>query len=703
MAQVMASNNINEKLSCFNNTLNKYRNMNCKTVIQRVRRPLQPRWFTTQVKSEIKLRDYYKVSGQMDLYKQQRNKVVNIIKYEKSKFYHKILTDSKGNTRRLWRYFKEVIGKKVTNVLPVLNLNGIFLNDFHEIANALNYYFINIPGNVTQHLPRASTYVPSPKLLDFLSDKLHSKPKFTIPHISPDRVTYYLKNLSKSKATGLDKISASLLQSIGIHIVLPLCNIINCSIDQCIYPTLWKVAKVFSLHKGGALSELNNFRPISILSVTSKIIERHVHDVLYEYLSRNNLLVKSQYGFRKGHSCFTCLASMVNEWLLQINKDKLIGFIALDFRKAFDVLSHEIIIEKLRYYGFDRSALSWFHSYLTERSQKVVINNNVFSDIGYLKFGVPQGSILGPLIFILFINDISLHLNYSKLYSYADDTSLCAFDTTVEKLQTNISLDLKLVEDWCQQNKLVINNTKSKCMIICTHQKRKHLKTDVLSVSVNDALLENVNYYKILGLYIDKNLKWKIHIDHVCNEISKLIGLLWRNKHLLPFFSRQLFYNSFILPKIDYCLPIWGKSSQICLDKIWKLQKRAIRVVCNLPYDEPTHKFFKQLCWHNIYERYFNQVNIMVFTILSTANSPLSHLVTFQTHSSNHNLRSNSNHFLLHVPFPHKEIFKQSLCYAAPVLWNKLPDNIHSASSIFAFKRLLKNFISGSKMNNLSF
>ena len=227
---------------------------------------------------------------------------------------------------------------------------------------------------------------------------------------------------------------------------------------------------------------------------------------------------------------------MVNEWLLQINKDKLIGFIALDFRKAFDVLSHEIIIEKLRYYGFDRSALSWFHSYLTERSQKVVINNNVFSDIGYLKFGVPQGSILGPLIFILFINDISLHLNYSKLYSCADDTSLCAFDTTVEKLQTNISLDLKLVEDWCQQNKLVINNTKSKCMIICTHQKRKHLKTDVLSVSVNDALLENVNYYKILGLYIDKNLKWKIHIDHVCNEISKLIGLLWRNKHLLPFF-----------------------------------------------------------------------------------------------------------------------------------------------------------------------
>ena len=148
----------------------------------------------------------------------------------------------------------------------------------------------------------------------FLSDKLQGKPKFTcaIAQISPDKVTYYLKHLNKSKATGLDKISASLLQSIGrptcIHIVSPLCNIINCSIDQCIYPTLWKVAKVFALHK-----DVLCLRPISILSVTSKIIERHVHDVLYEYLSRNNLLVKSQYDFRKGHSRFTCLASMINK------------------------------------------------------------------------------------------------------------------------------------------------------------------------------------------------------------------------------------------------------------------------------------------------------------------------------------------------------------------------------------------------------
>ena len=131
------------------------------------------------------------------------------------------------------------------------------------------------------------------------------------------------------------------------------------------------------------------------------------------------------------------------------------------------------------------------------------------------------------------------------------------------------------------------------------------------------------------------------------------------------------------------------------------LQKRAIRVVCYLPYDEPTQKFFKQLCWHNIYERYFNQVNFMVFKILTTANSPLSHLVTFQPIYQI--ISSNSSHFLLHVPFPHKEIFKQSLCYAAPVLWNKFPDNILSASSIFAFKRLLKNFILGSKMNSLSF
>ena len=188
------------------------------------------------------------------------------------------------------------------------------------------------------------------------------------------------------------------------------------------------------------------------------------------------------------------------------------------------------------------------------------------------------------------------------------------------------------------------------------------------------------------------------------DEISKLIGLFWRNKHLLPFLAVNYFIILLFYQILISVYP-FGANFHKCLDKIWKLQKRAIRVhvVCNLPYDEPIQKFFKQLCWHNIYERYFNQVNFMVFKILSAAKSSLSHLVTFQTHSSNHSLVSNSSHFLLHLPFPHKDIFKQSLCYAAPVLWNKLPDNIRSASSIIAFKELLKNFIFGSKMNNLSF
>ena len=459
---------------------------------------------------------------------------------------------------------------------------------------------------------------------------------------------YYLSQLQECKATGLDNISASLIRLAGVHVVPPLVHIINCSIDSGTFPSTWKVAKIFSLHKSGSPHDINNFRPISILPVISKILERHVHDSFYDFLSVNNLLSKSQFGFKKGYSCFTCLSSMINEWVLQINNNNLVGFVALDFRKAFDVLPHDILLKKLKLYGCDELTIQWFHSYLYNRTQKVVINN-VSSDFCDINYGVPQGSILGPLLFILFVNDISLHIKNCKIYKYADDTSLCAFSETTLSLQNKLSADLKIIEDWCINNRLVINTSKSKCMILCSHQKRRHLNTDQLQVCINGKFLENVSCQKILGVYTDKNLTWKDHINNLCKDISKLVGLLWRNKHLLPFSSRLLFYNSYILPKLDYCLPIWGKSSQTHLDKLWRLQKRAIR--------------------------------------------PLSHLINLHSHSSSITLRSNSSHCMLQVPFPHKELFKQSFLYSAPILWNTLPNHIRLASSFNIFKQQCNHYV----------
>ena len=216
---------------------------------------------------------------------------------------------------------------------------------------------------------------------------------------------------------------------------------------------------------------------------------------------------------------------------------------------------------------------------------------------------------------------------------------------------------------------------------------------DQLKLYLYDTLLKNVESQKILGLHIDKNLTWKIHIDNLCKEVSKLIGLLWRNKHILPYSCRLLFYKAYILPKIDFCLTIWGKSSQTFLDRIWKLQKRAIRIVCDLPYSEPTRHVFSALKLHNIYERYFYHMCITVFKTLNTDSVPLSELLKYHSYSS-YNLRSYSNEMLLYIPFPRKEIYKQSFSYSAPTLWNQLPDKIKITGSLSVFKQLLHNYIS---------
>ena len=383
---------------------------------------------------------------------------------------------------------------------------------------------------------------------------------------------------------------------------------------------------------------------------------------------------------------------MINEWLLNMNYDKIVGCVTLDFKKAFDVLSHDILIKKLELYGCDRLSLHWFNSYLKDRSQHVFIGNSL-SEVGYIKHGVPQGSILGPLFFIIFINDLSLHVTHSNFYKYADDSTMCVYDTTVNNLEQKLARDLKSVENGCIENRIVINTSKSKCMIICSHQKRVYLPCDHLNIAVDGISLENVDHQKVLGLFIDKNMSWNIHIDNLCRELSKLIGLLWRNRHLLPYHCRLLFYNSFILPRIDYCLPIWGNSSIQGMNKIWRLQKKAVRLICNVPFDAPTADLFKNLRFMNIFERHLYQLCISVFKILSSHNSPMSNLISLQNYSHSYNLRSNTDFVSLEVPFPHKESFKKSFYYSAPFIWNRLPGNARSAPSLAIFKKLCKSYI----------
>jgi retron-type reverse transcriptase len=276
-----------------------------------------------------------------------------------------------------------------------------------------------------------------------------------------------LLSLEDGKAVGLDGISPKLLRMGAPAIAAPLTSILNLSISTGIFPEEWKVARVVPIHKKGSLQDRGNFRPVSILCTLSKLLERHIHIAFYDFLKQFNLLHLAQSGFRNLFSCETALLNIVNKWTTAIDNDYMNGVILLDLRKAFDLIDHDLLLHKLKLYKCSNNTIKWFSSYLKGRSQCTVFKGKL-SDKLPINTGVPQGSILGPLLFILFINDLPMVLEASDADMYADDSTLTAQAQSVPELEQKLTVDADIVSEWCADNHMAANATKTKVMLITT-------------------------------------------------------------------------------------------------------------------------------------------------------------------------------------------------------------------------------------------
>ena len=505
----------------------------------------------------------------------------------------------------------------------------------------------------------------------------------------------FLSNLNVNKSTGLDNIGPRILK-LSANVLAPsLLYIVNKSLITGEFPCSWKEAKIKPLFKSGAKDDKNNYRPISILPTVSKLIEKWVENKLSEYSNEYDLLHQSQSGFRSNHSTESAIVRMIDSWLKAVNDGKLTGCVMVDFRKAFDLVDHKILLNKLKCYKCNETCLSWFESYLSSRTQCVSLNNTI-SKPASITCGVPQGSILGPLLFLIFINDLPLALQKSVVVDlYADDTTFYDFQSDVFQLETNLQRALNLLHIWCQQNGMVLNTDKTKVMLITSRQKRLTLQNPGLSLRYSDIDIKMTPSEKILGVHVDDNLMWNNHFQHVSKKISSYLWLLSKIRSYLSVEHRLMFYNAYVKPHFDYCNTVWSNTSSGNINKISKLQRRACKLILAQDYTDIQEALerlnilsFDQIFFLNkaklMYKVYNNLAPVYLHELFQMRDISLDNTAS--------NLRSVAHKNYL-LPQAKCNLYKGSFSYSGVVVWNSLPTNITVASSLETFVRLCTEWL----------
>jgi len=547
-----------------------------------------------------------------------------------------------------------------------------------NLANTYNSHFVNLGPNLANKFEKQNV-----NFTKFLP-KQHSSSLFFNP-TNPNEIINITKDLKSSKSQGHDRISTSLLKQIIHSIVSPLNHIFNLSIATGIVPKSLKIAKVNPIFKKGDPHEISNYRPISILPSISKILEKIIYKRLYTFLDIYALLNLNQFGFRKHHSTDLALVQLYDKVTEAIANNKHVIGIFMDLSKAFDTIDHDILLKKLKVYGIRGVTLSWFRNYLLDRQQYVSVNG-ASSDLLTIQCGVPQGSILGPLLFLIYINDI---INTSSLLSFilfADDTNIFYSHDQLDSLVHTLNQELPKVSTWFKCNKLSLNIEKTNFMHF------KHTNARIIdfpyNIIIDDIPLERKQCTKFLGVFIDDQLNWNHHIGHITTCISRNIGILYKTRSYLPKSTLLMLYNSLLLPYMTYCNLIWASGGKTKINSIYLLQKKALRLCTGSHYLEHTYPLFSELKTLYIFDIDTLQSLIFMYKYKNKL-LPESFKDFFTLNSDIHSYPTrNSQNF--HLVNPRLLIAHTSIRHHGPDLWNTLPDNITSCHNLFAFKARIK-------------
>ena len=375
-------------------------------------------------------------------------------------------------------------------------------------------------------------------------------------HVTVSHVSHLLRGLSSNKATGIDKISCKIIKLPTQVISDSLTLIFNQPITLSSFPDELKIARVLPLYKNGQGNIPGNYRPISVLLAISKIMERILYDQLHSYLTTFELLSHSQFGFRKSHSTASALLDCTNEWYVNLDRKMFNLVVLIDLKKSFDTVDHQILLRKLELCGMKGQALTLLRSYLTNRNQKCQIKNS-FSSQHLIKCGVLQGSILGPLFVLLYINDLPHCLNKTKPRMFRDDTNLTASANSLTDLEAAANSDLENLRKWLKAKRLSLNVAKTEFMLLGSKPRIKNTSVSHPNVLIENKQIKQVNECKTLGVTIDKHLSWKSNTKKFSKKVTAGISAIRRIKSFVDQDTLVLICNTIVRPYFDYCCEVW--------------------------------------------------------------------------------------------------------------------------------------------------
>lgn len=601
-----------------------------------------------------------------EIFKKLRNKCNGKLKEAKRKYHRNLINDNKGNPRKFWKAVKTVFPSKPNKK----NFsNQLSKSENEKNVNTFSHYF----GNVVKQLKSNASLIT-----DYVWRKMpifkRTNQIFRFSYVSKVFVEKQLKTLHRHKSTGLDELPPGIIKDCAAEISKPLTFIINLSIISGKVPSLWKEAKIVPIHKGGD-KKPENYRPISILPIFSKILERAVKNQLSDFLEKNKLLTNSQFGYRQERSTKLASTFVFDDIRKHIDNGQMVGAVYIDLTKAFDTVGHGILLNKLQEYGVGGRELEWFTNYLFNRNQVVCIDNTT-STKQQCTSGVPQGSIIGPLLFILFFNDFPECLKHSNVTMYADDTVVYVNGKEKTEIDKLLNEELERIARYFDDNELFINLKKGKteAMLFGT-AKRLQTTNKELEISFKGQRINNVSEYKYLGNIVDRHLNFNINFEKVYKKASGRLKLLKNLRYYLTQEAAYKVYTLMIVPMLTYRGQVKLSYTNTQNKRINSFERRASEII-----GRAVPSIINSI-----------KKEALVFVKKSLEN------VTCNNFSGYFKIRQHTKStrnqgYFVELPKVKLEIGKQSFKYCGAKLYNDLPLTIRKAESLDLFKREVKAF-----------